>query len=50
VGKLIAALNYGTIDVDWNAPDPRITLRVRDDRDAARIERTIRLSELQRKP
>jgi alkaline phosphatase D len=46
VGDLVIALNYGMIDVDWDAPDPVITLRVRDDRDAARIERSVRLSEL----
>jgi alkaline phosphatase D len=46
VGKLVVALNYGMVDVDWNARDPLITLRVFDDKNAARIERSIGLSEL----
>lgn len=47
VGELVNTLNYGTIDIDWDAPDPVITLRVRDDRDRVRIEQNIRLSMLQ---
>jgi alkaline phosphatase D len=47
VSELVSALNYGTIDIDWNQEDPTITMRVRDDKDAVRIDHTIRLSELQ---
>ncbi|MGQ0814304.1 MAG: alkaline phosphatase D family protein [Gemmatimonadota bacterium] len=46
-GDLVAALNYGMIDVDWTARDPLITLSVRDAHDQIRIEQVIRLSELQ---
>jgi len=47
VGKLVVALNYGMIDVDWDKEDPMITLRVYGVRNATRIEHGIRLSELQ---
>lgn len=46
VDKMVVALNYGTVDVDWQEKDPVITLRVRDAADRVRIERTLRLSEL----
>jgi alkaline phosphatase D len=46
VGDLVIALNYGTIDVDWEAADPRITMRVLDDKNAVRIQHALRLSEL----
>lgn len=45
-GKLVVALNYGTIDVDWQEKDPTITLRVRDAADRIRIEQKLRISEL----
>lgn len=50
VGDLVIALNYGTIDVDWNQDDPTITLRVRDQRDRIRINEAIRLSHLAVRP
>ena len=30
VGPLVAALNYGTLDVEWRSSAPRLTLRVHD--------------------
>ena len=41
VGPLVAALNYGTLDIDWSRAAPRLTLRVRDTSDAVRIERAV---------
>lgn len=38
VGPLVAALNYGTLDVEWRSPAPRLTLRVHDASGAVRIE------------
>jgi alkaline phosphatase D len=40
VGPLVAALNYGTLDIDWRAPAPRLTLRVHDADGAVRIAHT----------
>jgi alkaline phosphatase D len=48
-GELVVALNYGTIDIDWNAADPVITMRIRDAADAVRVFQSIRLSKLQPK-
>lgn len=46
VSELVKTLNWGTIDIDWEAADPMVTLRVRDEEDRVRIERAIPLSEL----
>jgi alkaline phosphatase D len=46
-GKMVIALNYGIMDVNWHASDPRITLRIHDASDAVRIEKSINLSALQ---
>jgi alkaline phosphatase D len=40
VGPLVAALNYGTLDISWRSPAPRLTLRVRDADGAVRIAHT----------
>jgi alkaline phosphatase D len=46
VGELVVALNYGTIDVDWDAADPRILMRVLDEKNVVRIEQAVLLSTL----
>ena len=40
VGPLVAALNYGTLDVEWRPSAPRLTLRVHDADGRVRIEQT----------
>ncbi len=42
--------NYGVIDIDWDQPDPKITLRIRDEKDNTRIEKDVRLSTLANAP
>lgn len=39
--------NFGVISVDWEQPDPTISLQVRDMHNQVRIEQRVRLSELQ---
>lgn len=38
--------NVGTLDVDWAAPDPGLTLRILDAQGGVQIEKTLRLGEL----
>lgn len=47
VGELIVALNYGVLDIDWNARPVTLRFTIVDDRDAVRLDRTIPLTELQ---
>ncbi len=39
--------NYGVIEIDWEAEDPRITMAIRDIEGETKIEKSVRLSELQ---
>jgi alkaline phosphatase D len=39
-------VNFGTIEIDWSAPDPLITLQVRDIDGKPALEHQIKLSEL----
>lgn len=39
--------NFGVISIDWEAPDPKIAIHIRDLQNATQIERDVRLSELQ---
>ena len=39
--------NFGLILTDWSAPDPEITLEIRDEKNATRIQHQIALSALQ---
>lgn len=39
--------NYGTIEIDWDQPDPTIYLRIHDEKGRGVIEHLVRLSELQ---
>jgi alkaline phosphatase D len=39
--------NFGWIMIDWDAPDPMITLEIRDEKGAARIQHKLSLSALQ---
>ncbi|TDU81088.1 PhoD-like phosphatase [Prosthecobacter fusiformis] len=38
--------NVGTLDIDWAAADPTLTLRILDEQGAAQIEKVLPLSEL----
>jgi len=38
--------HFGLLTIDWNKPDPTITIEVRDVKDRKRIEHQIRLSEI----
>ncbi len=49
VSELVAALNYGLVEIDWQRADPVITLVVRDGQDSVRITQRIALSTLQPK-
>lgn len=40
--------NYGTIEIDWDAEDPTVTLGIRDLEDTVRFEKVLQLSELKR--
>ena len=42
--------NFGAITIDWEQPDPRIRLQVLDIDGKTRIEKKLKLSQLQRKP
>lgn len=39
--------NVGTLDIDWQAADPVLRLRILDEAGATRLEKSLRLSELQ---
>lgn len=38
--------NFGLLQIDWQQPDPPITLQIRDLKNEVQIEKTLRLSEL----
>jgi|GEM_PF-162386 len=40
--------NVGTLDIDWTAADPSLTLRILDEAGSTQIEKALRLSELKR--
>jgi alkaline phosphatase D len=47
VGEMVVALNYGILDIDWNARPATLRFSIMDDRDQVRLERVISLAELQ---
>ena len=42
--------NFGKITIDWKQPDPQISLSVLDIDGKTRINKRVKLSQLQRKP
>ncbi len=46
IGEVLREANFGVIEIDWNAPDPRVGLQVRDASGRARIEHELLLSAL----
>ncbi len=46
IGEVLREANFGVIEINWNAPDPRVVLQVRDTSGRARIEHELRLSAL----
>ena len=47
VGEPYLGDNYGTVTIDWTAPDPTVDLRIHDVTGAPRLSHRLRLSELQ---
>jgi alkaline phosphatase D len=47
LGGFYAEDNYGLIRIDWNKPDPDITMEIRNIRNDLVMQNTVRLSELQ---
>ncbi len=47
VGEMVVALNYGVLDIDWNARPATLRFSIVDDREQVRLERVIPLTELQ---
>lgn len=47
IGEKLVALNYGLLDIDWNAAPARLRFTVRDEEDRVRLEQVISLAELQ---
>jgi alkaline phosphatase D len=47
IGEKLVALNFGVLDIDWNARPVTLRFSIIDDRDQVRLERTIPLTELQ---
>lgn len=47
VGQAVAENNYGYIDIDWALDDIELTFGLVDKENTIRVERTVRLSELQ---
>lgn len=47
VGDKLVALNFGMLEIDWNARPAALRFTIRDDRERVRLERTIPLSQLQ---
>ena len=41
------ALNFGVLEIDWNARPATLRFTIVDDREQVRLDRTIPLSELQ---
>jgi alkaline phosphatase D len=48
VGSIVRAANFGLIEIDWDASDPRIELKAIDAQGTTRIAQRIALSELRR--
>ncbi|HEX6368859.1 MAG TPA: alkaline phosphatase D family protein [Longimicrobium sp.] len=47
IGEKLVALNFGMLEIDWNARPATLRFTILDDREQVRLERTIPLSELQ---
>lgn len=47
LGDKLVALNFGVLEIDWNASPVTLRFTIVDDREQVRLERTIPLSELQ---
>ncbi|HEU0301402.1 MAG TPA: alkaline phosphatase D family protein [Longimicrobium sp.] len=47
LGDKLVALNFGVLEIDWNASPVTLRFSIVDDREQVRLERTIPLSELQ---
>jgi alkaline phosphatase D len=47
LGSNVVALNFGLLEIDWNARPVALRFAIIDDREQVRLERTIPLSELQ---
>ncbi|MFH0952936.1 MAG: alkaline phosphatase D family protein [Verrucomicrobiota bacterium] len=47
IGNAFPGANFGLISIDWDAPDPVITLEIRDEAGAVRLQHQFNLSSLQ---
>lgn len=47
ISDVVRDNNFGLVTIDWSTPDPAISLEIRDERGAARIQHTVPLSALQ---
>jgi alkaline phosphatase D len=47
LGDTFSQDNYGLISIDWQAPDPEVTMEIRGVDNDLVMQNTIRLSELQ---
>jgi len=47
IGEKLVALNFGMLEIDWNARPVTLRFTIIDDREQVRLERTIPLTELQ---
>ena len=46
IGEVVRETNFGWIEIDWQAPQPRLTLQVRDGAGRVRIEQQLDSAEL----
>ncbi|MFO0494417.1 MAG: alkaline phosphatase family protein, partial [Flavobacteriia bacterium] len=47
IGKAVMENHFGIIEIDWKSTDPLIQLQVWDKDDTLRIEKNLKLSQLQ---
>jgi alkaline phosphatase D len=47
IGPVVRKSNIGWLDIDWEAPEPSITVRIRDKNGVDQVEHRVLLSELQ---
>jgi alkaline phosphatase D len=49
IGDMVNENNFGLLTIDWEKPDPEITIQLRDLTDKVRVEQKIKLGELKPK-
>lgn len=47
IGKIVMDNNYGLIEINWNTPDPELSISIKDKKGKRRVSHLLKLGELQ---